>query len=245
MSIVVKNNLIHALNKFSESFCKVYEVNLSDDTYSVILLSDEEFIPPGNSISKAFADFIARHCVFEDDVERFRSLTNLAFLKDYFLDNDAMQLRYRRLQHNIYHWTILKMVRHPEYTDDNQKVYLYVYDSNAEPLSASRYKNDQIKILHSLAEIYVSMHLIDLKRNAVTMYGTKDHIEVFRTSGGDKMSITEQMSNVIKNVVVPEFLESALKFTDLSTLAERMGNKKVITSEFIGKFKGKSSVCCR
>lgn len=237
MGILNKEALGCALEKFSESFYKVYLINLTKDSYEVIKVSDEEVIPPSKCLSKELSDIVVHKGVYDDDVERFVNLTKLEFLRDYFIDNDSFQIRYRRAKNGTYRWAILKMIRHPSYSDDDQILYMYVYDTHAEPLSASRYKNDQLKVLNSIAEIYISMHLIDLKHNTITLYGTKDHIEVHRRKDVLK-DIAEQMRNVIRNVVIPEYLDDALEFTDLTTLVKRMGSKKVLTSQFIGKFKG-------
>ena len=163
MGILNKEALGCALEKFSESFYKVYLINLTKDSYEVIKVSDEEVIPPSKCLSKELSDILISG-VYDDDVERFVNLTKLEFLRDYFIDNDSFQIRYRRAKNGTYRWAILKMIRHPSYRDDDQILYMYVYDTHAEPLSASRYKNDQLKVLNSIAEIYISMHLIDLIR---------------------------------------------------------------------------------
>ncbi len=91
---------------------------------------------------------------------------------------------------------------------------------------------EQYKVLHSVADIHYSMHVIDL---------TKDTFQEL-TAGNDVKAIVnnrttgalEMMRAVINAVTVKEHLESVLEFTDLSSVAERMRGKKTIVKQFIG-----------
>lgn len=89
----------------------------------------------------------------------------------------------------------------------------------------------QYNLLISMAKTYVSMHLIYLKENRVSEFSSKDFI---RENVTDDMNAAEQMKRIMKNTIVPEMQESVLEFTDLSTLAERMGENRTISKEFLG-----------
>ena len=91
---------------------------------------------------------------------------------------------------------------------------------------------EQLNILTSLAGIYMTMHLIDLKENEIHCYSSQTHIDklINEVSGADK-----QMHHVMKNVVTKQSLDEILEFTDLHTLSSRMKNQKVISKEFVGK----------
>lgn len=58
MGILNKEALGCALEKFSESFYKVYLINLTKDSYEVIKVSDEEVIPPSKCLSKELSDIV-------------------------------------------------------------------------------------------------------------------------------------------------------------------------------------------
>ena len=94
---------------------------------------------------------------------------------------------------------------------------------------------EQFRVLQSVANIYYSMHVIDLAKDTVQEL----------TAGADVKAIVNRpngalamMQDVINAVTVDEYLESVLEFTDLSTLAERMRDKKIITKQFVGKHTG-------
>lgn len=86
-------------------------------------------------------------------------------------------------------------------------------------------------ILKSMSEIYYSMHLIDLELDTVKAYNSQYQVKqiVNHTVGAKKM-----MKEVIAFSTDTKYQEAALEFTDLSTVADRMQNKKVISEEFLG-----------
>ena len=94
---------------------------------------------------------------------------------------------------------------------------------------------EQFKVLQSMANIHYSMHVIDLVKDTVQELTAGDDVKaiVNRTNGA-----LEMMHTVINAVTVEEHLESVLQFTDLSTLAERMRDKKTIAKQFVGKHTG-------
>ena len=96
-------------------------------------------------------------------------------------------------------------------------------------------KEEQFKVLQSMADIHYSMHVIDLAKDTVQELTSGEDVKaiVNRTDGA-----LEMMHTVINAVTVDEYLESVLEFTDLSTLAERMRDKRTITKQYVGKHTG-------
>ena len=96
-------------------------------------------------------------------------------------------------------------------------------------------KEEQFKVLKTMADIHYSMHVIDLVKDTVQELTAREEVKaiVNRTNGA-----LEMMRTVINAVTVEEHLESVLEFTDLSTLAERMRDKKTIAKQFVGRSTG-------
>ncbi len=94
---------------------------------------------------------------------------------------------------------------------------------------------EQFKVLKSMADIHYSMHVIDLIKDTVQELTAGQEVKaiVNKTEGA-----LEMMRTVINAVTVEEHLESVLEFTDLSTLAERMRDKRTIVKQFIGRQTG-------
>ena len=101
-----------------------------------------------------------------------------------------------------------------------------------ELIESKKKMQEQLNILNSLAGIYMTMHLIDLKDNKIHSYSSKPHIDKLlnEVSGADK-----QMHHVMKNVVTKQSIDEISEFTDLHTLLSRMKEQKVISKEFVGK----------
>ena len=96
-------------------------------------------------------------------------------------------------------------------------------------------KEEQFRVLKSMADIHYSMHVIDLVKDTVQELTAGSDVKaiVNKTEGA-----LEMMRDVINAVTVEDYLESVLQFTDLSTLAERMRDKKTIAKQFVGKQTG-------
>lgn len=96
-------------------------------------------------------------------------------------------------------------------------------------------KEEQYRVLSSMADIFYSMHVIDLVNDTVVEFNAKDEVkEIVNHRHG----AVEMMVNVMSRVTVEEYLKKALEFTDLTTVAERMKNKKQISAQFEGKHTG-------
>lgn len=108
------------------------------------------------------------------------------------------------------------------------------YHREREYKEALEYQNSlkkQNDILSSIAGVYYTMHIINLKENTVKEISTTAQVKEYVNSNIDAIS---QMKAVITNTVIKEDVEAALEFTDLSTIAFRIKDKKSMLAEFRG-----------
>ncbi|MBQ0051990.1 MAG: diguanylate cyclase [Treponema sp.] len=96
-------------------------------------------------------------------------------------------------------------------------------------------QNTQISILGSLSGIYLTTHLIDLRKDICVEFNTSKEVREF-VNQNENASL--QMEKVMFGIMVPEQIEQALAFTNLRNLARRMKGKKIISQELIGKHNG-------
>jgi len=96
-------------------------------------------------------------------------------------------------------------------------------------------REEQFRVLQSMADIHYSMHVIDLSKDTVQEFSADNDV---RTFVNKPVGALEMMHNVMSALTVDEYVEAALEFTDLSTLAERMRDKKTIAKQFVGKNTG-------
>lgn len=92
--------------------------------------------------------------------------------------------------------------------------------------------NNNYQILVSMANIYYSMHLIDLKNNTVQEFTAQKPVKEIVNH---KVGINDMMVKVMKATMREDYINSVLAFTDLPTLPDRMQNKNVISGQFVGK----------
>lgn len=102
------------------------------------------------------------------------------------------------------------------------------YKESLEYQNSLKKQND---ILSSIAGVYYTMHIINLKENTVKEISTTAQVKEYVNSNIDAIS---QMKAVITNTVIKEDVEAALEFTDLSTIAFRIRDKKSMLAEFRG-----------
>lgn len=96
-------------------------------------------------------------------------------------------------------------------------------------------RDEQISVLLSMSEIYYSMHLINLVTDTVKEYiGKEATKEIVNMNEGAR----EMMHQVISTSVVEEDVDDALEFCNLSTIADRMKHKKILSAELNGKHIG-------
>ncbi|MCR4745791.1 MAG: sensor domain-containing diguanylate cyclase [Lachnospiraceae bacterium] len=93
-------------------------------------------------------------------------------------------------------------------------------------------KNDYYNTLGTLAESYNSLHVIDLLEDSIIEFSAK---EKFRDIVNHDKGAGEKVAQAVGQLAADECRERALEYTDLKTLAERMKNKKYISTQLISK----------
>ena len=93
---------------------------------------------------------------------------------------------------------------------------------------------EQLKILTSMAGIYYSMHLIDLRKMTITEYAARNQVkEVVEKNKNNDATTT--IHEVMQATMTEQYLDQGLAFTELSTLAERLRGRKVIFKDLLGR----------
>lgn len=99
-------------------------------------------------------------------------------------------------------------------------------------LKANQEKKEQFDILASMAEIYHSMHLIQLEKNTVVEYSDTGE----KSEMGKVMKDADQViADLMRHTALEVYGDQAENFVDLQTLEKRMKGKKIISAEFVGK----------
>ena len=118
-----------------------------------------------------------------------------------------------------YHYDVDDVVR-----EDQAKVIMLK--------NALEEKNDYYATLGSIGGIYNSMQVINLVDDTVVEFSARKEV---RNIVNHRNGAVEMMARVMTALTTDEYREKALTYTNLSTLADRMTNKKIISTQLISK----------
>ncbi len=96
-------------------------------------------------------------------------------------------------------------------------------------------KNEYYSTLGTLESIFYSMHVIDIMEDTAVEFNSKNEVREIVNHQDGAMAM---MTHVMSATMTDEFKDEALSFTDLSTLADRMKGKKIISKQLLGKHVG-------
>ena len=91
------------------------------------------------------------------------------------------------------------------------------------------------RALLALSEIYISIYEFDLCNNQLQPIKSNKFIDALADLCEGAQ---EKLNNVMKNITVADHVDMMMEFSDLSTLSERLKDKKDISVVFMGKVNG-------
>ena len=181
------------------------------------------------NLINAYSDSIVHH----SDSDKLVSRLSKEALTEYFNGpRDELSLWFRLLSGNDYRWVLMRLLPANDYSTDNPVYLCYVLDDKSfDEVGITTAVLGQINYLNAFSSIYLSMHLLDLKKDNMIRFRIIPQFENYINTSG---SLRDIMNDIISKTVTSVHRERALTFTDLSTLEQRLKNKKVISDEFIG-----------
>lgn len=102
-----------------------------------------------------------------------------------------------------------------------------------------RKSNEEAKLSSyaALAEIYMSMHLVNVKTGSyIAVKSVPEIDECLQQKDGD--NFREQFAHVVDRLCADKYKQSVKEFTDLSTLEERMRGTNTLVHEFVCSISG-------
>ena len=130
--------MVDSLSALYSIYHKILRINITNDTFRVIKYNDaaeEAVCGRAESITEWWRLFGENGFVHTDDLDEYRSFTDIERLREYFASNDArLSCRYRRKSGDEYRWAQMDIVKGTEYSNDDQVLLLYVKDIHDEQL---------------------------------------------------------------------------------------------------------------
>ncbi len=111
-------------------YIKIVKVNLTDDTYQIISISDserQEGLSHPAVFSEMMQEFARTGMVHWEDLPAFIAATDISYLRKYFAQGKkSLSIGYRRLIDGEWDMVMLEMITSVNFRDDNQEIYLYL-----------------------------------------------------------------------------------------------------------------------
>lgn len=96
-------------------------------------------------------------------------------------------------------------------------------------------KEVNIDVFYALASMYVSLHLLDLENDTRQTIHSHNFLEALMK---EDQGASEAMRSVMQSICTDECREDMLKFTELSTLVERMKETNLLSNDFVSVLRG-------
>lgn len=124
-----------AYTALCNSYTKMLKVDLTEDKFDIIRADESELSPElgySEKISFWLQEFANSNQVHADDREEYLKKTDIRYLREYFrAGNTHYSLHYRRIIGEAFCHVLMEIITTPEYTDEQQKVFLYVKNIDA------------------------------------------------------------------------------------------------------------------
>ena len=122
-----------AFDIICKSYTKILRCNLTEDTFTVIQMEDREKNSAmgysETSLSKWLKSFAESGLVAENDRDKYLANTDISYVRNYFKQgNKVLAFKYSRRIDDAYKLVMMQIVPDRNYSDDEQRVFLYVKD---------------------------------------------------------------------------------------------------------------------
>lgn len=115
-----------------DSYSKILTINISEDSFEIVSMNDEEHTAVrgfSSKLSEWMRGFANSGGVHRDDMEEYLEKASIGYIGEYFKSNSKpLKIFYRRRYADGFRKVMMEIIRTNEYSDDNQKLYLYVKD---------------------------------------------------------------------------------------------------------------------
>lgn len=235
----------YALNKLLPEYVSLYHIDLNSGKYEILRIAS-------NTNARLIAEQVQSIPAFDEYTQQYAEAFILKEDREEFLDWHLCKNMKKRLLENekiTYHYHSVSKEGKDSYYEayavkenvDKSKFYIFLGYRNIDSilykekaiqeklqraLDETRLSNE---IISSIAKTYQYISRIDIEADWFEEISNRDRIHMKFLKGG---CVSQGNKKICKDVVAEEYQEAFLKFTDLSTLPERMKKEETIAMEY-------------
>ena len=235
----------YALNKLLPEYVSLYHIDLNSGKYEILRIAS-------NTNARLIAEQVQSIPAFDEYAQQYAEAFILKEEREEFLDWHLCKNMKKRLLENekiTYHYHSVSKEGKDSYYEayavkenvDKSKFYIFLGYRNIDSilykekaiqeklqraLDETRLSNE---IISSIAKTYQYISRIDIEADWFEEVSNRDRVHLKFLKGG---CVSQGNKKICKDVVAEEYQEAFLKFTDLSTLPERMKKEETIAMEY-------------
>lgn len=235
----------YALNKLLPEYVSLYHIDLNSGKYEILRIAS-------NTNARLIAEQVQSIPDFDEYTQQYAEAFILKEEREEFLDWHLCKNMKKRLLENekiTYHYHSVSKEGKDSYYEayavkenvDKSKFYIFLGYRNIDSilykekaiqeklqraLDETRLSNE---IISSIAKTYQYISRIDIEADWFEEVSNRDRVHMKFLKGG---CVSQGNKKICKDVVAEEYQEAFLKFTDLSTLPERMKKEETIAMEY-------------
>lgn len=235
----------YALNKLLPEYVSLYHIDLNSGKYEILRIAS-------NTNARLIAEQVQSIPAFDEYAQQYAKAFILKEDREEFLDWHLCKNMKKRLLENekiTYHYHSVSKEGKDSYYEayavkenvDKSKFYIFLGYRNIDSilykekaiqeklqraLDETRLSNE---IISSIAKTYQYISRIDIEADWFEEISNRDRVHMKFLKGG---CVSQGNKKICKDVVAEEYQEAFLKFTDLSTLPERMKKEETIAMEY-------------
>lgn len=235
----------YALNKLLPEYVSLYHIDLNSGKYEILRIAS-------NTNARLIAEQVQSIPAFDEYAQQYAEAFILKEDREEFLDWHLCKNMKKRLLENekiTYHYHSVSKEGKDSYYEayavkenvDKSKFYIFLGYRNIDSilykekaiqeklqraLDETRLSNE---IISSIAKTYQYISRIDIEADWFEEISNRDRVHMKFLKGG---CVSQGNKKICKDIVAEEYQEAFLKFTDLSTLPERMKKEETIAMEY-------------
>lgn len=242
----MKNNVyssIDANRLLLDAYIKVLRINLIDETFDEIRLSESD-ANEESGYSKNIGDWMREFAVLgnvhPEDIERYLAFTDVPTIrKEFQSGKNSISIRYRRKCGNEFRYVRMTLQKSSDYSQDNEIIILRLEDIHDDVVAAKEI-DYQRSVTNALVDLYFTCLYIDMKDNSYRRVYVDKNFEEFIPENGNMNDI---MDKYIKTLVVPNDMNLFEEKFSVDVIKEKLQEKPSYDYEYWAKMNGKSIWC--